>query len=184
MEAALAPTIARRKAGPFLTVAPFLFRVECELGTTLDPREAAHALWIPRSVLVDPARHCLRAVPGRPPEMLFPCIELDGTPLWGFTYRLITDWLGLGADAQAGIQAASEVMEFLASQGLAIESEWKDAGAVRVAAVKGEIPVARLLAQFGMPGPHVSAINCLEVAPRCVRILGPAFEEYRIEGSD
>ena len=27
--------------------------------------------------------------------MRFPSVELDGTPLWGFTYRLIADWLGL-----------------------------------------------------------------------------------------
>ena len=183
MEAALAPTVARRKVGPFLLVAPFLFRVECEIPTTLDPREAAHALWIPRGVLLDPARHCLRSVPGRPREMLFPCLELDGAPLWGFTYRLITDWLGLGADAREGFEAASQVLDFLVSQGLRVECEWQDCDAAKVASVRGAIPVARVLAQFGVPGRHVSAMNCLEVAPNRVRILGPAFEEYRINGS-
>lgn len=183
MEAALAPTVARRKVGPFLLVAPFLFRVEGEIPTTLDPREAAHALWIPRSVLLDPARHCLRSVPGRPREMLFPCIELDGAPLWGFTYRLITDWLGLGTDMQEGFTAACQVLKFLASQGLCVESEWHDAGAAKVAVVKGLIPVARVVAHFAMPGRHVAAINCLEVGSRHVRILGPEFEEYRIDGS-
>jgi 8-oxo-dGTP diphosphatase len=183
LEAALAPTVARRKVGRFLPVAPFLFQVDYELATTLDPREAAQALWVKRSVLVDPARHCLRPVPGRPREMLFPCIELEGAPLWGFTYRLITDWLGLGADMQAGLQAASEVLAFLASQGLRIECHWENEGAAKIASVVGEIPVDRVLAHFGMPGRHVPAINCLEVAPGHVRILGPAFEEYRISGS-
>jgi 8-oxo-dGTP pyrophosphatase MutT (NUDIX family) len=183
LEAPLPLTIARRKVGRFLLVAPFLFRVESELATTLDPREAAHSLWAPRSILLDMERHCLRAVPGRPPEMLFPCVPLDGAPLWGFTYRLITDWLGLGAKAEAGIQAASDVLEFLVSQGLTVARGWQAEGVTKVAAVKGEIPVDRVLAQFGTPGPHVAAINCLEVGCGQVRILGPAWEEYRIEGT-
>jgi hypothetical protein len=65
--------------------------------------EAVAALWVPLRDLRDLTRHTLRPVPGRPPEMLFPAIELKGelplglmaTPLWGFTYRLIMDWLGL-----------------------------------------------------------------------------------------
>src|SRR5690242_1028671 len=54
LEAPLPLTTARRKVGRYLLVAPFLFRVDSELPTKLDPREAAHALWIPRRVLLDP----------------------------------------------------------------------------------------------------------------------------------
>jgi ADP-ribose pyrophosphatase YjhB (NUDIX family) len=70
-------------------------RVPCghELPLTLDPQEAVEAVWVPLSVLRDPARHALRPVPGLPPEVRFPAIDLNGVPLWGFTYRLITDWL-------------------------------------------------------------------------------------------
>jgi hypothetical protein len=50
-------------------------------------------------MLRDPARHFMRAVPGMPPEMRFPCVELPAVPLWGFTYRLIADWLGLDSRA-------------------------------------------------------------------------------------
>jgi len=95
LEAALQPMLAGRKTGRFLLVAPFLFRVEGQLPTTLDPREAVEALWAPLTVLRDPARHCLQSVPGQPKEVMFPAVELNGVPLWGFTYRLITDWLGL-----------------------------------------------------------------------------------------
>jgi 8-oxo-dGTP pyrophosphatase MutT (NUDIX family) len=100
LERALPHTLARRKTGPFVLVAPFLFGVDGELATVLEPREAAAALWVPLHELRDPTRHTLRPVPGRPPAMLFPAIELPGiesqaTPLWGFTYRLIMDWLGL-----------------------------------------------------------------------------------------
>jgi 8-oxo-dGTP pyrophosphatase MutT (NUDIX family) len=183
MQAALPHTIARRNAGPYLLVAPFLFRIEREIATELDPREAAGALWVPLSVLRDLSRHCLRPVPGRPREMLFPCIDLVGTPLWGFTYRLILDWLGLSADTHAGFEAASHVLQFLTSEGLPVESDWHDDDTAKVAAVKGSIPIARVLEQFEMPGGHFAAVNCLEVGPRQVRILGPAWEEYRIQSS-
>src|SRR5476649_255039 len=103
MERALPHTLARRETGTYVLVAPFLFGVDSELPTVLEPMEAAAALWVPLRDLRDPARHTLRAVPGRPPEMLFPAIELKGklptelmaTPLLGFTYRLIMDWLGI-----------------------------------------------------------------------------------------
>jgi 8-oxo-dGTP pyrophosphatase MutT (NUDIX family) len=103
MERALPPTLARRETGAYVLVAPFLFGVDRELATVLEPLEAAAALWVPLRDLRDLTRHSLRPVPGRPPEMLFPAIELKGelpmelmaTPLWGFTYRLIMDWLGM-----------------------------------------------------------------------------------------
>ena len=95
MEATLPHALARRQTGPFVLVAPFLFNVQTELPTVLDPREASAALWVPLRDLRDPARHALCPVPGRPPETLYPALELNGFPLWGFTYRLIMDWLGL-----------------------------------------------------------------------------------------
>jgi 8-oxo-dGTP pyrophosphatase MutT (NUDIX family) len=95
MESALPHTVARRLTPPYVLVAPFVFVVDAELPTVLDPREAAAALWVPLRDLRDPTRHALRPIPGRPPETLFPCVELAGTPLWGFTYRLISEWLGL-----------------------------------------------------------------------------------------
>ncbi|MGA2741393.1 MAG: CoA pyrophosphatase [Bryobacteraceae bacterium] len=93
LEAALPPATARRRVGPFLLVAPFVFSVDAEQPVTLDPREAVEAVWVPLSVLRDPGRHALRPVPGLPREVRFPAIDLNGVPLWGFTYRLITDWL-------------------------------------------------------------------------------------------
>jgi 8-oxo-dGTP pyrophosphatase MutT (NUDIX family) len=97
LKAVLQPTLAGRRVGKFVLVAPFLFHVDAALPTVLDPREAVEALWTPLSVLRDPARHALRPVPGQPSDMQFPAIELSGVPLWGFTYRLISDWLGLSS---------------------------------------------------------------------------------------
>ena len=95
METAMPPRIARRAEPPYLLVAPFVLKVDRHLPTVLDAVEAAEAAWVPLGVLRDPARHALLSVPGRPPEMRFPAVVLNGTPLWGFTYKLLMDWLGL-----------------------------------------------------------------------------------------
>jgi 8-oxo-dGTP pyrophosphatase MutT (NUDIX family) len=95
MEAALPHTLARRLQPPYLLVAPFVFGVEAELPTVLDPREAAASLWVPLRELRDPARHAARPMVDRAPDLLFPSVMLEGTPLWGFTYRLIAEWLGI-----------------------------------------------------------------------------------------
>ena len=94
-EVALPPVLARRRAGPFVLVAPFVFGVDGELPTVLDPREAVEAAWVPLDVWRDSTQHTLRAVPGLPSDWLFPAIDLNGVPVWGFTYRLGTDWLAL-----------------------------------------------------------------------------------------
>jgi 8-oxo-dGTP pyrophosphatase MutT (NUDIX family) len=188
MDRALPHTLARRKVGRFVLVAPFLFRVEEEFATVLNPGEAVEALWVPLSWLLDPARHSLRPVPGRPPELLFPAVDLNGLPLWGFTYRLITDWLELGPKAQplelAGFEAAGLVLEFLLSQGLKSSQTWTDRPeGVKAATVTGVIPVDAMLAHFSRVEQHSSAINCLEVRAEYVRVAGPAWEEYFIYAS-
>jgi 8-oxo-dGTP pyrophosphatase MutT (NUDIX family) len=194
MEAALPVVLARRKTGPFLPVAPFVFGVDRELPTVLDEREAVAAVWIPRSLLCDPAQHCLRPVPHRPDEMLYPAIDLNGVPLWGFTYRLLTDWLALGPKdpkncrgEMAGFRAASLVLEFLLSHGLKLRQGWTDRPAaaagqqtIKVAGVEGAIPVELVRAHFGVPGSHVPLVNLLEVRPDHVRVAGLDFEEYLI----
>jgi 8-oxo-dGTP pyrophosphatase MutT (NUDIX family) len=183
MSAALRPVVARRRVGPFVLVAPFLFRIERELTTVLDTREAAEAKWVPVKVLRDPTRHRLRCVPGLPGEMLFPAIEIGGMPLWGFSYRLITDWLGLGPKQGpvelAGFHAACRLLDFLLSHGLTVEHGWAN----RSATVKGSIPTALVLEQFALPGSSIPRVNMLEVQPDYIRIVGLAFEEYFIYGS-
>lgn len=100
MEAALPPETVGRMPGLQMLVAPFVFAVEHPLPTVLNPAEAVEALWMPVSVMKDPARHALRSVPRMPRERQFPAIDLHGVPLWGFTYRLMTEWLGLGPIAE------------------------------------------------------------------------------------
>ena len=93
LEAALPATGVGRTLGPRMLVAPFVFSVEQELPAVADPEEAVEAVWVPARVLRDPARRAVHSVPGMPRDMQFPGIELHGVPLWGFTYKLITNWL-------------------------------------------------------------------------------------------
>ncbi len=179
---------ARRHAGPYLLVAPFLFRVDCRPATVLDPREAVDALWLPLRVLRDPARHALRPAPGRPPEALYPGIELTGAPLWGFTYRLITQWLDLwpreSMSREASAAAADGVLDFLIRLGLTAGREWKEAEfegcRVSLAEVREEIPVAAVLSHFSTPEAFRPAMNALEVHGGYIRLAGAAYEEYVI----
>jgi 8-oxo-dGTP pyrophosphatase MutT (NUDIX family) len=181
LEAELPARHARRKAGAYVLVTPFVFRTEGELAAVPDAFEAAEAMWLPLAVPRDPARHLLLAIPGLPREILYPGIELNGGPLWGFTYRLISDWLGLGAaPGQTGLEAASLVLEFLLARGLRLVRGWAEEGKTRAARLSGAIPVDAVLERFAGPGSHVHSINCLEVRPDRIRIAGPLFEDYFI----
>lgn len=189
MEAALPPTNAGRRLGRAVLVAPFLFRVDGILPTTPDPQEAAEALWIPLGVLRDPTRHGLRPVPRLPREMAFPAIELNGTPLWGFTYRVMTEWLGLHAHRpspeEAGFESACVLLNYLLARGLKLAHEWIDQDESqrplrKVAEVAGHIPVEEVLEHFAAPRAAFPAMHLLEVRPHQVRVVGLAQEEYLI----
>lgn len=45
-DAVLPRVLARRRTGPFVLVAPFVFAVDSELPTVLDHREAVEAVWV------------------------------------------------------------------------------------------------------------------------------------------
>jgi 8-oxo-dGTP pyrophosphatase MutT (NUDIX family) len=192
LEAEMQPRRARRRSGAAVPVTPFLFHADSELEAVPDGREAVEAAWIPLSLLRDPGRHVLLPVPGHPAELRYPGVPLNRAPLWGFTYRLICDWLGLGPQPgsmeQAGLEAAGLVLEFLVSRGLTLQREWAERPGPQgktalVAEVAGAIPVADVLERFARPGGYVMAVNCLEVHPDGVRIVGPSFEEYFIDAS-
>jgi ADP-ribose pyrophosphatase YjhB (NUDIX family) len=188
LEAALPPAMAGRRVGRVMIVAPFLFRAPAELPTTLDPQEAAEALWVPLAFLRDPTRHCLTAVPRLPPERIFPAIELNGVPLWGFTYRVITEWLGLHSSVggeQPGFQAARLLLDFLLAEGMELRYGWidstEDPHPVRVAGVKGTIPVDAVLAHLALPGNRIPPVNSLEIHADAIHVMGLGQEEYVIE---
>ncbi len=184
LETALPPMIARRPAPPYLLVAPFVFRIAERIHAVADPREAVEARWIDLSTLRDPRSHALQCVPGRPECDLFPGINLDGTPLWGFTYRLLCDWLALGprsgSAGQASLDFATCVLRFVLDSGLTLVENW----ALRVAVVRGTLPDEAVLARFSRPSQEIPPVNRLEVRPDGIRIAGLNFEEYRIRVAD
>ncbi len=192
-EEALVPVLARRRTGPFVLVAPFVFGVDGELPTVVDHREAVEAVWVPLDVWRDPAQHSLRCVPGLPIDWLFPAVDLNGTPVWGFTYRLTADWLGLLSKQspveQAGFEIARSVLDFLLSQGLKLKRGWEDRmeqpgtgerRAAKVAVLEGAIPVAPVIARFAAPRELFPRLSILEIRPDYIRMVGLEFEEYLI----
>lgn len=191
--AALPPAVARRREGPFLLVAPYVFDVDAELPTMLDANEAAGALWLPLATLLDPGEHSLQRVPGVAAPMWFPAIHLPGAPLWGFTYRLLADWLNVSPHErrQAGFDVARTMLDFLLARGLTLRRGWHrapssdgdGAAPARVAAVDGPIPAEAVAERFSAPGAYVARVNRVEIRPEFVRIHGLAFEEYRIEAA-
>jgi 8-oxo-dGTP pyrophosphatase MutT (NUDIX family) len=191
LSATLPPTLARRRTGPSLLVAPFVFDIETELPVVLDPKEAAGTMWIPQRTLLDPAQHSFRPAPGLPSYTMFPSIALPGAPLWGFTYRLLMEWLGISPREcpESGFEVARMMLDFLLSRGLVLSVPWHstarsrndDLGPVCAARVNGAIPFDAVIEHFSAPGAHVAKVNRLEVRPEYICIHGLAFEEYLIE---
>jgi ADP-ribose pyrophosphatase YjhB (NUDIX family) len=197
LERTLEPVVARRRRGPFMLVAPFIFHVDEALPTTVDPEEAVEAVWMPLSEWQDATRHRLRPVPNMPENCLFPAVDWCAHPVWGFTYRLTTDWLGLfaaGSLEAAGAGVARQVLDFLLASGLRLKSGWQPvathSGAnqsadpmiqtTRAAVVEGVIPASEVLAHFSRPVQAYPAVNLIEVRPELVRVIGLGFEEYLI----
>ncbi len=186
--------VARRRTGPIVHVAPFLFDVDSTLPTVLDPAEAAASLWLPRDLLLDPARHVLTRPPRVPESRRFPAVDLNGLPLWGFTYRVLLQcWLGMSFTGvpreHAGFRVACQILDFLLARGLKLIDGWhepsaadaaRDPSLFQCATVQGAIPAAEVLAHFSAPGSHVNAVSNLEAHPDSVRITGLDFEEYLI----
>lgn len=186
----LPPASAGHRSGHLVLVAPFEFAVEAVLPTVLDPREAAEVLWIPLNLLRDPGKHGLRPAPRRPKEMLFPSIDLNGTPLWGFTYRVIADWLGLHAPAPpgepAGFEAARGLLEFIETQGVMVRRGWAPPGpsdppVKMVASVAGAIPAPAVLDHFASLRTEIPGVSMIEVYPDHARVVGLSLEEYLVQ---
>lgn len=190
---ALPPTLARRRTGRFLLVAPFVFEIPTELPAQVDGTEAIATAWLPQSIVRDPLQHRLLNAPARPPEELFPSIDLPGVPLWGFTYRLLVDWLEVAPrqGTTPGFQVACQILEFLKLQGLTVQTPWHsplpraahDLGPLHVARVSGSIPVNTVMEHLSAPGRYVAQVNRIEVRPEFTRIHGLEFEEYLIEAA-
>jgi 8-oxo-dGTP diphosphatase len=91
----LPASYAGKRMGNTIAVVPFLFEVSSQLEANLNPREADDYIWTPVALLADLSRHRWQRIPGFPQQTMFPALDLKGTPLWGFTYRVLCDLLGI-----------------------------------------------------------------------------------------
>jgi 8-oxo-dGTP pyrophosphatase MutT (NUDIX family) len=87
-------TEAGNALGHTIQVAPFLFELAEMPEVRLDARECAAFHWVPEAQLRDPRHHVIiTPVPGL--ARSFPAVRLDNGHIWGFTYRVLADLLGL-----------------------------------------------------------------------------------------
>lgn len=91
----LPPRLAGRHVGKAVPVAPFLWHLEQELPTVPEPAEVAATLWCPVADLADRERHALACLAPAAPDQLMPYVPVQDVPLWGFTYQVLTAWLGI-----------------------------------------------------------------------------------------
>lgn len=94
---ALRPRHAGRHVGRPLLVAPFHVALDRRPTVTPQPAEVAGYRWCPLRVLGDRARHRHGRINPHHPDRVHPHLPIDGHPLWGFTYEVVTRWLGLAA---------------------------------------------------------------------------------------
>ena len=76
------------------------------------------------------------------------------------------------------------MLEEILVSGCVLDHCWVDRDGVKVAAVRGQIPVDLVLAQMGSQAAHIPRINMLEARPDFILVVGLAFEEYWIRARD
>jgi hypothetical protein len=94
-----------------------------------------------------------------------------GMPLWGFTYRLIAEWLKLAGD-EGGVEM---VVRMLAASGIEVSRDGDGRGVT-----SGPIPVERVVALLGEPWPQVPAVNVVEVRREWIKVTDLGYREYLI----
>jgi len=80
-------------SGHPVLVAPFLWKLKEKKELLLDTTEIEEARWQEIEMLKDTILHAHDLVIPDYPENRFSYIMLDGVPLWGFTYRVLMDYL-------------------------------------------------------------------------------------------
>ncbi len=89
---ALPNDVAGLHLGLAIGVAPFVFRLATRPALTPDAREVAAFRWCPLAWLASSTNHRRGVVMGLVDQ---PFVELDGTPLWGMTWRLLRRRIGV-----------------------------------------------------------------------------------------
>jgi len=92
-EGALPISKAGRLHKQAVVVAPFLWEIPERVDLTLDETEIASACWQELSYLADPVNHDSGVIAPEYANSEFPYIRMGDTPLWGFTYMVLMNYL-------------------------------------------------------------------------------------------
>lgn len=84
---------AGMRQNSFLKVAPFHFNLNNHPVIELQLEEHSDYYWVPIDYLMDRSKHKKAHLSISYPDTLFPYIDVQGTPLWGFTYKVLADFL-------------------------------------------------------------------------------------------
>ena len=76
----------------FLKVAPFHFNLANHPEIELQLEEHSNYYWVSIDYLMDRSKHKKAFLSKSYPDTLFPYIDIEGTPLWGFTYKVLADF--------------------------------------------------------------------------------------------
>jgi 8-oxo-dGTP pyrophosphatase MutT (NUDIX family) len=89
--------------GPQIAVAPFVFAVGEEIEASPHPAEVAATVWVPLRHLAEPesAAEHLHVLPGGQ-QLRFPALAYDGYVIWGLTYRMLIQFLGIARSLRTG----------------------------------------------------------------------------------
>jgi 8-oxo-dGTP pyrophosphatase MutT (NUDIX family) len=91
------------RGGPQIAVSPFVFAVPPDAEPTPNPEEVAATIWIPLDHLAHPASAAehLHILPGGG-SLRFPAIAYHQHVIWGLTYRMLIQFLGIARSAKQG----------------------------------------------------------------------------------
>jgi 8-oxo-dGTP pyrophosphatase MutT (NUDIX family) len=87
-------TMAGRNVGRPVWVAAFVFTVERQVEAVLHDGEAVEWMWLGLERFRNLGEHEEFEIAGLEGRR-FPGLRLNGAPLWGFTYRVLREWMGL-----------------------------------------------------------------------------------------
>ena len=78
--------------GKAVNVIPFHFDLESKPKITLQLEEHQDYYWVDINYLSNKKNHNQKHLSKDYPNILFPCIDIHGTPLWGLTYKVLADF--------------------------------------------------------------------------------------------
>ncbi|MCG8324849.1 MAG: CoA pyrophosphatase [Thiotrichales bacterium] len=90
---ALPLSLAGRKHSNPVIVAPFLWEIPNAVELVPDNKEVICAQWQAIDYLRDPDNHASGKIAPKYADAEFPYIMVGNTPLWGFTYQVLMDYL-------------------------------------------------------------------------------------------